>query len=130
MWFTSTDYRSCDITITNMKQKKMKMFCYMSSFHSGSLDFYHEVSIYLSIYSASPQILYHIRSALQYSLVQGLSVFHSFVRRSHLLPDQLPGEHTGAMAAVSTLLLQRNNLGKHTMFLHWPNCTSYNPTIR
>ena len=25
----------------------------------------------------------------------GLLVFHSFVKRSHLLPDQLPSEHTG-----------------------------------
>ena len=87
--------------------------------------------IYLStLYSASSQILHHIRSTLQYSLVQGLSVFHFCVRRSHLLPDQLPGEHTGDMAAVSTFLLQCNNLGKCTMFLHLPYCTSYNSTIR
>ena len=51
------------------------------------------------------------------------------MRRSHLLPDQLPVEHTGDMAAVSTFLLQHNNLREHTMFLNSPYCTSYNPTI-
>ena len=52
------------------------------------------------LYSASPQISHRTRSALQHSLVQGLSVCRSFVRRSHLLPDQLPGEHSDDMAAV------------------------------
>ena len=85
--------------------------------------------MYLIYLAAHLRFLHHIRSALQYSLVQGLSVFHSFMRGSHLLPDQLPGEHTGDMAAFSTLLLQCDNLGKYTMFLHLPYCTflqSYN----
>ena len=73
---------------------------------------------YLCRSSSSPQILHRIRSTLQHSLVQGHSVFNSFVRRSHFLPDQLPGEHTGDMSAVSTFLLQRDNLGKCKMFLH------------
>ena len=51
----------------------------------------------LVFFCASPQILNLIRIATQYSHVQDL--FHSFVRRSHLVPDQLPGEHTGGMAA-------------------------------
>ena len=41
-------------------------------------------SIY-TIYTAPlRRFLHRIRSALQSSLVQGLSVFHSFLRRSHL----------------------------------------------
>ena len=36
---------------------------------------------------APPQIYDHIKSVLQYSLVQGLSVFHSCMRRSH--PSQI-----------------------------------------
>ena len=85
-----------------------------------------EFLIYLSISICTD--LYHIRSASQYSLVQGLQLFYSFMRRSHLLPDQLPGEYTGNMAAVSMFLLQHYNLGKYIMFLHSPYCT-YNPTI-
>ena len=46
-----------------------------------------------------------------------------FMRRSHLLPNQLPREYTGDMTAVSTFLLQHHNLGKCTMFLHVPYCT-------
>ena len=51
-------------------------------------------SINLSIYLIyiAPLHRFYILSE---TLVQGISVFHSFVRRSHLLPDQLPGEHTG-----------------------------------
>ena len=36
----------------------------------------------------------------------GHSLCHSFVRRSHLLPDQLPGEHTDHKAAISWLPYQ------------------------
>ena len=70
-----------------------------------------------SLFCTSPQILHRIRSALQYSLVPGLSVFHSFMRRSHLLPDQLSAEHTGDMTAISTFLLKRDNLGELAMLL-------------
>ena len=80
--------------------------------------YFHWAQPYL--YSASPLILHRIRSTLQYSLVQGLSVFHSYMKKSHPLPDQLPGEHTGDMTAVSTFLLQHDSLGKRTMFLHSP----------
>ena len=40
------------------------------------------------------------------------STLRGAYRWRHLLPDQLPGEHTGDMAAVSTFLLQCENLGK------------------
>ena len=54
------------------------------------------LSVYLSyLHSASPQTLHHIRSALHYSHVQGLSMFHPFIIRIHLLPGELPVEHTG-----------------------------------
>ena len=56
-----------------------------------------------------------LHSALQHSLVQGLSVFHSCMR-SQLLPDQLPGEHTSHLAPVSAFLFQHINLGKCTLF--------------
>ena len=92
---------------------------------TGSRVFY--LSIYLIYIAPLHRFLHRIRSALQYSLVQGLSVFHSFVRRSHLL--QINSLGSIQMAAVSTSLLQCDNLGKH-MFLHLPYCTSYNPTIR
>ena len=79
---------------------------------------------YLIFCNTSPHISHRTRSALQYPLVQGLSVFYSFARRSHLLPDQLPGEHPGDMAAILAFLLQHNNLGKDTMFLlHSPHRT-------
>ena len=83
------------------------------------------LSIYLSTYlfNAFPQILHRIRSTLQNSLVQGLSVFHSSIRRRHLSPDQLPSEDRGNMVAISTFLLQDDNLVKLTMFLHPPYCT-------
>ena len=56
--------------------------------------------IYLSyLFSTSPQKHFTIFT------VQGLSVFHSFMRRSHPLPDQLP---TADMAALSIFLLQRD----------------------
>ena len=49
------------------------------------------LSTYLNYIAPLHRFLHRIRSTLQYSFVQGLSVFHSFMRRSHLLPDQLPG---------------------------------------
>ena len=62
---------------------------------------------------------YYIKSALQYSLCRRpFSVSFHFWIRSHLLPDQLPGKHTGDMAAVWAFLLQHINLGKHALFLH------------
>ena len=50
--------------------------------------------------------------------------------RSHLLPDQLPGEHTGDMAAMSAFLLQPLNLGKHRLLLHLIYHTSSITAIR
>ena len=41
----------------------------------------------------------------------------SYVRKSHLLPDQLLGEHTGDMAAIFTFLIQCDNLRKCIMLL-------------
>ena len=67
-----------------MFEALLKVDC-LSAEHE--LQIYIPENIYLSyLYSASPQILHRIRSA-----VQGLPVFHSIMRRSHLLPDQFPG---------------------------------------
>ena len=83
-----------------------------------------------------------------FTLCKAIQCSFFFMRRSHLLPDQLPGqhtggatcaqinclgyiqvepppprstgEHTGDMAAASTFLLQQISLGKHTLFPHLP----------
>ena len=74
-------------------------------------------SIYIIYIAPLHRLLHHIRSALQYSLVQGLSVFHSFVRRSHLLPDQ----HHGS--CIPHFCLSMTTWGKHSMSQHSPYCT-------
>ena len=49
------------------------------------------------LYSTFPWIFHCNKGALQSHLApgSGLSLCHSFMRRSHPLSDQLPGEHTG-----------------------------------
>ena len=86
-----------------------RVLCHFKS-RQSSFTSWLQMSIYQYIYIAP---LHHIRSILQYSLLQGLSVFHSFMTRSHLLPDQLPGEHSSDLA---TFLLQCDNLGQCKYF--------------
>ena len=61
--------------------------------------------------------------------MQGLLVFHSFKGMRYLLPDQLPVEHTGDMAAVCRFMLPCDNLGKCTVFLHLHYSTSANQAV-
>ena len=78
-----------------------------------SKTFYYSNYTYLIFCSASPEILHRIRHTLQCPLcARPLSVSFRFMRRSHLLADQLLGEYTLDMAATLALLLQRIILGK------------------
>ena len=80
------------------------------------------IFLYISyFYSACLQVLHRIKRTLQYLLVcKGVqfNVNSFLMRRSHLLPEQLLGEHAGDTAAILAFLLQDTNLGKHTLFLH------------
>ena len=93
------------------------------------IDLYYQVKIYLSdLYTTPPQTYDRIRSTLQYSLVQGLSVFDSCMRRSHPLPDQLPGDHASDLVAAFSM----STYGNSTLFLYLPYCTylQYNTYIQ
>ena len=55
----------------------------------------------------------------------GLSLCHSFMRRSHPLSDQLPGEHTGHLAAISCFPVSAMNLFGMHIFLQSPSSARY-----
>ena len=68
--------------------------------------------------SVAPLHIYYIGSEALYNihLCKAFQYFIPFKRRNHLLPDQLPREKKGDIAAISEFLLQRVNLGKNTLF--------------
>ena len=78
----------------------------------------------LFTWSDSPQILHDMRSTFQYSLVPGLAVFLSFVRRSHLFLDQIPGAYRwhGSCIHISASAWQPGEMLNVTAFalLHLP----------
>ena len=55
----------------------------------------------------------------------GLSLCHSFMRRSHPLSDQLPGEHTGHLAAMSWFPSWCKNLFGMHIFHQSPSSARY-----
>ena len=93
----------------SVREKTPSGLCFLNNEVIPALTFYY-------VYRASPQILHCIKGTLQYSFVHVCSF--RFMRRSHLLPDQLPWEHTRKddMAAISAFLLQHINLGKGTSY--------------
>ena len=83
------------------------------------------------IYIAPFHIFFIASKALyncKYHPSLGHSLYHSFVRRSHLLPDQLPGEHTCHKAAISWLPNGVVILLRMHIFFHLPSLPGTNFT--
>ena len=72
----------------------------------------------------SSKVLYNSK----YHPSSGHSLCHSFVRRSHLLPDQLPGEHTCHMLPYHGYPIVAVILFRMHIFLHLPSLQGTNFT--
>ena len=84
-------------------------------------------------------ILFMLRLSTEFTLYQKHFTIFTCVRPlsvSFLCEKEPPPprstlwDNTGDMVAASRYLLQCSNLGKCTLFLYFPYCTSYNPTTR